>query len=56
MMENKQWYTTVDTETDIHGTISTKELIISISTRIRKDKSVIDKYTAFYDFTKTDER
>ena len=54
MMENKQWDTTIDTETYVHGTNSTKGHVISSGTRIRKDKSVIEKYTVFYAFTKTD--
>ena len=54
MMENKQWYTTIDTKTYVHGANSEKGHIISSGTRIRKDKSVIEKYTAFYAFTKTD--
>ena len=33
---------------------STKGHVISSGTRIRKDKSVIEKYTVFYAFTKTD--
>ena len=53
MMENKQWDTTIDTETYVHGTNSTKGHVISRGTRIRKDKSVIEKYTTFYVFTKT---
>ena len=53
MMENKQWDTTIDTETYVHGTNSTKGHVISSGTRIRKDKSVIEKYTVFYAFTKT---
>ena len=54
MMENKQWDTTIDTETYVHGTNSTKGHVISSGTRIRKDKSAIEKYTVFYAFTKTD--
>ena len=54
MMENKQWYTTIDTKTYVHGVNSKKGHVISSGTRIRKDKSVIEKYTAFYAFTKTD--
>ena len=54
MMENKQWDTTIDTETYVHGVNSKKGHVISSGTRIRKDKSVIEKYTAFYAFTKTD--
>ena len=54
MMENKQLDTTIDTETYVHGTNSTKGHVISSGTRIRKDKSVIEKYTVFYAFTKTD--
>ena len=54
MMENKQWDTTIDKETYVHGTNSTKGHVISSGTRIRKDKSVIEKYTVFYAFTKTD--
>jgi len=54
MMENKKWDTTIDTETYVHGTNSTKGHVISSGTRIRKDKSVIEKYTVFYAFTKTD--
>ena len=54
MMENKQWDTTIDTETYVHGVNSEKGHVISSGTRIRKDKSVIEKYTAFYAFTKTD--
>ncbi|MDC1035414.1 hypothetical protein OAQ98_02930 [Alphaproteobacteria bacterium] len=53
MMDNKQWDTTIDTDTFVHGTNSTKGHIISSGTRIRKDKSVIEKYTVFYAFTKT---
>ena len=52
MMENKQWDTTIDTETYVHGVNSKKGHVISSGTRIRKDKSVIEKYTAFYAFTK----
>ena len=47
MMENKQWDTTIDTETYVHGTNSTKGHVIISGTRIRKDKSVIEKYTVF---------
>ena len=54
MMENKQWDTTIDTETYVHGVNFKKGHVISSGTRIRKDKSVIEKYTAFYAFTKTD--
>ena len=54
MMENKKWNTTIDTETYVHGTNSSKGHVISSGTRIRKDKSVIEKYTVFYAFTKTD--
>ena len=54
MMENKQWDTNIDTETYVHGTNSTKGHVISSGTIIRKDKSVIEKYTVFYAFTKTD--
>ena len=54
MMENKQWDTTIDIETYVHGVNSKKGHVISSGTRIRKDKSVIEKYTAFYAFTKTD--
>ena len=54
MMENKQWDTTIDTDTYVHGKNSTKGHLISSGTRIRKDKSVIEKYTVFYAFTKTD--
>jgi hypothetical protein len=54
MMENKKWDTTIDTETYVHGTNSIKGHVISSGTRIRKDKSIIEKYTVFYAFTKTD--
>ena len=54
MMESKQWDTTIDTNTYTHGVNSTKGHVISSGTRIRKDKSVIEKYTVFYAFTKTD--
>ena len=53
MMDSKQWDTTIDKNTYTHGTNSTKGHIISSGTRIRKDKSVIEKYTVFYAFTKT---
>ena len=33
---------------------STKGHVISSGTRIREDKSVIEKYTVFYAFNKTD--
>ena len=56
MMENKQWDTTVDTETYVYGSNSTKGHVISNGTRIRKDKTSIEKYTAFYAFTKTHDR
>ena len=39
----------------MHGVNSEKGHVISSGTRIRKDKSVIEKYTAFYAFTKTTE-
>ena len=52
MMENKQWDTTIGIETYVHGVNSKKGHVISSGTRIRKDKSVIEKYTAFYAFTK----
>ena len=55
MMENKQWDTTIDTDTYVHGTNSNKGHVISSGTRIRKDKSVIEKYTVFYAFTKTED-
>ena len=55
MMDSKQWDTTIDTNTYTHGTNSTKGHIISSGTRIRKDKSVIEKYTVFYAFTKTND-
>ncbi len=55
MMENKQWDITIDTETYVHGVNSEKGHVISSGTRIRKDKLVIEKYTAFYAFTKTNE-
>ena len=55
MMENKQWDTTIDTNTYVHGTNSNKGHVISSGTRIRKDKSVIEKYTVFYAFTKTED-
>ena len=55
MMESKQWDTTM-TQILIHMVwIQKKGHVISSGTRIRKDKSVIEKYTAFYGFTKTDE-
>ena len=41
MMENKNWDTTVDTETYIHGTNSTKGHVISSGTRIRKAQKVV---------------
>ena len=56
MMENKQWDTTVDTETYVHGTNSSKGHVISSGTRIRKDKTIIEKYIVFYAVTKTDNR
>ena len=52
MMENKQWDTTVDTETYVHGTNSSKGHVISSGTRIRKHKTIIEKYIVFYAFTK----
>ena len=55
MMDSKQWDTTIDTNTYTHGTNSTKGHVISSGTRIRKDKSVIEKYTVFYAFTKTND-
>ena len=55
MMENKNWDTTIDTKTYVHGINSTKGHVISSGTRIRKDKSIIEKYTVFYAFTKTDD-
>ena len=55
MMKNKQWDTTVDTETYVNGINSTKAHVISSGTRIKKDKTVIEKYTVFYAFTKTND-
>ena len=54
MMENKEWDTSIDIKTAVHGVSKTKAHVISSGTRIRKDKSVIEKYTVFYAFTKTD--
>ena len=53
MMESKAWDTTVDVQTHVHGVNSSKGHIVSSGTRIRKDQSIIEKYTAFYAFTKT---
>ena len=55
MMENKEWDTSIDITTSIHGTTRTKAHVISTGTRIRKDKSVIEKYTIFYAFIKTED-
>ena len=55
MMGSKQWHTTTNINTYTPGTNSTKAHIISSGTRIRKDKSVIEKYTVFYAFTKTND-
>ena len=55
MMENKQWDTTVDTETYVHGANYSKGHVISSGKRIRKDETIIEKYTVFYAFTKTDD-
>jgi len=41
MMESKQWDSTIDTETYVHGINSNKGHVISSVSRIRKDKSVI---------------
>tara|TARA_B100000212_G_C27009219_1_gene378342 strand:+ start:211 stop:414 length:204 start_codon:yes stop_codon:yes gene_type:complete len=54
-MENKQWDTKVDTETYVHGANSLKGHVISNGTRIRKDKTIIEKHTVFNAFTKTDD-
>ncbi len=55
IIENKQWDTTIVTETYVYGINSTKDHVVSCGTRVRKDKSVIEKYNAFYGFTKTNE-
>ena len=55
MMDSKQWDTTININTYTHGINSTKSHVISSGTRIRKDKSVIEKYTVFYAFTKTND-
>ena len=55
MMENKQWHTSIDIKTTVHGVSKTKAHLISSGTRIRKDKSLIEKYTIFYAFIKTDD-
>ena len=55
MMESKQWDTTIDTNTYTHGVNYKKGHVISSGTRIRKDKSVIEKFIIFYAFTKSDE-
>ena len=39
----------------MYSTNSSKGHVISSGTRIRKDKTIIEKYTVFYAFTKTDE-
>ena len=54
MMVSKQWDTTIETNTFTHVVNFKKGHVISSGKRIRKDKSVIEKYTAFYAFTKTD--
>ena len=55
MMENKEWHTSIDIKTAVHGVSKTKAHLISSGIRIRKDKSVIEKYTIFYAFIKTDD-
>ena len=47
MMENKQWDTTIDTETYVHGVNFKEGHVISSGTRIRKDKSVMAKKLHF---------
>lgn len=50
--KEKGWDTTIDVNTLVHGVSATKAHVISTGTRIREDKSVIERYSAFYAFHK----
>ena len=59
-LRQKKWWEIksgilLDTETYVHVTNSSKGHVISSGTMIGKDKTIIEKYTLFYAFTKTDD-
>ncbi len=55
LLLNETYYFLKRVPYDLKDYYSVKRYFIRSATRIRKDKSVIEKYTAFYVFTKTDE-
>ena len=52
MRKEKSWDTSIDVSATVHGLNKTKAHVITTATRIRKDKSVIEKVSAFYAFHK----
>ena len=55
LMEDKQWHTTIDLKKEVHGCNENKAHVIASGTRIRKDGSVIEYFSAFYAYTKTED-
>ena len=50
--EKKGWHTTIDIKTEVHGYNGKTANIISSGKRIKKDRTLIEEYSAFYAFKK----
>ena len=48
--EKKGWHTTIDIKTEVHGYNGKTANIISSGKRIKKDRTLIEEYSAFYAF------
>ena len=48
----KEWHTTIDIKTEIHGYNGKTTNIISSGERIKKDRTLIEEHSAFYAFKK----
>ena len=50
--EKKGWHTTIDIKTEVHGYNGKTANIISSGKRVKKDRTLIEEYSAFYAFKK----
>ena len=57
LMAEKQWHSTVDTDFKVVGLSADKaHVILPHAKRLRADGSLIETVSAFYAFTRTDDR
>ena len=50
--EKKGWHTTIDIKTEVHGYNGKTANIISSGKRVKKNRTLIEEYSAFYAFKK----